>query len=91
MPRFEAALFYEGKHCPILTTYAEPLGWAPQSTEEHCILKKDDKSEAHLLEDLQFAINFFNQEEVPPLSYRIVRVIFDSVTGYDEITEVEED
>ena len=88
MPRFESEILYEAIHRPTLETFAESVGWTVEGYgHNHVFLKgHDERSEDDMLEDLQYVIEFFNGEGAPALNWRIVRVIFDSVTGHDEIT-----
>ena len=98
MAKFEAEIAYEGQFKGLLETYADSMGWSvePVGHPEHpafVMFRGEGTHEEDLLRDMEGHIRFFMSEDeaaggpAPPLSYRIVRVIFDSVSGYDEITD----
>ena len=88
--RFEAEIYYPAEHRALLETYAEAMGWKVLAWGDTGVIFAGEGSNAEdLLRDLQGHIQFFLNEDSPaqPLSYQIKRVIFDSLTGLDEITE----
>lgn len=92
MAKFEAAVIYDGSHQAVLETYADSMGWTVELVMgEFCLCKlsREDTKAEYSLQDLESAVGFFNNEDVHPLSWRIVRVIYDSA-GYDEITDIED-
>lgn len=93
MPKFEAEILYEGGHKATLDTYAESMGASVAYIGEsgHAVLQLSGDREKDLLKEMESAIEFFNGEDVHPLNWRIVRVIYDSVTGYDEINDVDDE
>ena len=91
MAKFEGEILYEAKFRPLLETYAEALGWRVEgvSSDAFVVFRGEGSHEEDLLRDTLGHIDFFMNEDnpAPPLHYRILRVIYDSVTGYDEISE----
>ena len=88
MAKLEAELLFGAEHHDLLATYASSMGW----TLEPCglafaIYRREGTKEEYLLEDLNSAMNFFKNEGAEPLSFRIIRVIYDSATGYNEIED----
>ena len=100
-PWFEAEVIYNAEHQRVLEIYAESLGWVvePICTIDsgtiyhncHILLRRRDGNEDDLLRDLEHAIRSYHDEGITPLRWRINRVIYDSTTGWDDITPSQED
>ena len=91
MAKFEAEILYTVDHEPVLSNFAPSIGWSVEIlNKEHVLLRGDGDNEDELLADVGRNIAFFEEEGATPLSFRIIRVIYDSGTGYDEITTTRE-
>ena len=88
MARLEAELVFGAEHRPLLETYASSMGWIVEPCGlSFAIYRREGTKEEYLLEDLNSAVNFLKGEGAEPLSFRIIRVIYDSGTGYNEIED----
>ena len=89
-PQFEAEIYYDGSRADLLRTYAESMGWwvdvlgHPEHPAMATLTGKGD-NEDDLLRDTEQHLAFFENEGASPVHVRIVRIIYDSNTGKDEI------
>ena len=95
MPKFECEILFDGTVRAVLDTYAESMGWTVASTPDSDFVRfcGEGDNEEELLRDADGHIRFFNNEEPPAvaLGVKIVRVVYDTITGRDEITETDDD
>lgn len=85
-PRFEAEILYDYEHLRLLETYVESMGWTLQLLGGHALITKDGYREPYILEDANSAVAFFESEGARPAGMRIIRVVYDSALGVDELT-----
>ena len=87
--RFESEILYDAAHRELLQTYADSMGWYVQPLERYVMFVGAARAEEHIVEDTQGAIAFFEGEGATPISFRIVRVVYDMALGIDEISDTE--
>ena len=88
--RFESEILYERAHEPLLRSYADYMGWYTQPLGEYVLFIGAARAEDHIVEDTNSAIAFLESGGATPISFRIVRVVYDMALGIDEITPTDE-
>ena len=92
MAKFESEILYEVDHEPIVSRFAPAIGWSVEvRNKSHILLRGDGDNEDELLADVGRNIALLEEEGAVPVNYRVIRVIYDSASGYDEITTTREE
>lgn len=92
MAKFEAEILYEVDAEPVVSNFAPSIGWSVETINTtHIVLRGDGDNEDELLADVGRNIAVLEEEGAVPVNYRVIRVIYDSASGYDEITTTRDD
>ena len=92
MSKLESEILYAVDDEPVISNFAPAIGWSVETLNaKFIVLRGDGDNEDELMQDVVRNIAVLEEEGATPINFRIIRIIYDSASGYDEITTTQDE